>query len=177
MDYDLFWNLFFHTKYFSYPENLNLKTSLLLAVVPYHIPIEFSGIQRLNPEITDYNSVRIDFISDEMDAHSYFIPQENDAELKYLMRLKVYFDLDFYNFFSMHTRAYFEVFSKGNDGVENMVKRIQFAQYQTNTADNIKQQNMSKNMFEVTDHENESQVKPPKQKKNFIDYISGLLGG
>lgn len=177
MDYDIFWNLFFHPKYFSYTQKLSIETYLSIAVVPYQTPIEFSGRQRLHSEITNYNSIRLDFISDEIEAHSYFVPIENNPELKYLMRLKVYFDLDFHNFFPMHTRAYFEVFSKDDDGVESIFKKIQFTQYQTNTVDNIKHASKPKSMFEVTGNESKSQFKPPKKKKTFMDYIYDFLGG
>lgn len=177
MDHDMFWNLLFHPKYVSYQEDFKVKTNFLLAILPYHPPIEFSGIQKLNPEITDYNSIRIDFISDEMEAHPYFKSQENNSEPKYLMRLKVHFDLDIYYLFPMHTRAYFEVYSKDEDGNESILKKINFTQFQLDTEDNKTEPQKIQSMFEVTGNESKSQFKPPKKKKTFMDYIYDILGG
>lgn len=177
MDHDMFWNLLFHPKYVSYQEGLKVKTNFLLAILPYHPPIEFSGMQKLNPEITDYNSIRIDFISDEIEAHPYFKSQENNSEPKYLMRLKVHFDLDIYYLFPMHARVYFEVYSKDEDSNESILKKINFTQYQLNAEDNKTEPQKVKSMFEVTGNESKSHFKRPKKKITFMDYIYDILGG
>lgn len=177
MQYDMFWNLLFHPKHLSYPDNLSFKTNLFLAILPYQYPIEFTGTQTLCTEITDNDSILIDFVSDEITAIDHFLPENLDSKLKYLMRLKVYFDLDFYFFFPMHTRAYFEVFSKDENGMETIIKKIQFTQYQINTDDNRIEPSKPKGMFEVTGNENKSQFKPPKKKRSFMDFIYDILGG
>lgn len=49
------------------------------------------------------------------------------------MSLKVDFDLDLYHHFPMHTRAKFEVYSKGSDGKKIVLKKLEFTMYQINT--------------------------------------------
>ncbi|KQT31523.1 hypothetical protein ASG22_18545 [Chryseobacterium sp. Leaf405] len=140
MQYDWFWNLLFHPKYIDYSSDHVVKTNFYLAVVPYEFPVKFTGTQKITTEITDHHSVEIHFKSDEMMAHNYFISQINknninSGNLMY-MRLNVYFDLDVYHLFPMHTRAYFEVYSKDLEEKDTLIKRIEFTQYQEDTEDN-----------------------------------------
>jgi hypothetical protein len=152
LQYDWFWNLLFHPKYINYGDEHSVKTNLYLAVIPYEYPIQFTGKQKINTEITDYHSVEIHFKSDEMEAHNYFIPKNRPANLgdTFLMRLNVYFDLDVYYLFPMHTRANFEVFSKDSEGKEIMLKRIEFSQYQEDTESN--------------------RTSPPEKRSSFLVY-------
>lgn len=100
--------------------------------------MKFTGKQKITTEITEHHSVEIHFKSNEMMAHNYFISQINNINSENLMymRLNVYFDLDVYHLFPMHTRAYFEVYSKDSEGRETLIKRIEFTQYQEDTEDN-----------------------------------------
>lgn len=135
LQYDWFWNLLFHPKYIDYGNENSLKTSLFLAVVPYEFPIQFTGKQTINTQITVYHSVEIKFTSDEIAAHSYFVPKNNKAD-QVFMKLNVYFDLDVYYLLPMHVRAYFEVYYKDLEGKEIPIKRVEFTQYQEETEKN-----------------------------------------
>lgn len=170
MQYDLFWNLLFHPKYMDYGNKHSVKTDFYLAVVPYEYPIPFTGIQKINTTITDYNAVGIHFESDEMEAHSYFIPKEDKINSGYTfyMKLNVYYDLDVYYLFPMHTRAYFEVYSKDTEGKRTMVKRIEFTQYQQNTESNKTVPLEKRSPFLVYDEEDyEKEVFMTYEGKNF----------
>ncbi|GEM_PF-1105526 len=155
MHHDWFWNLFFHPKYIHYGDQNAIETDLYLAVIPYENPIKFTGTQKINTDITNYHSVEIQFISSEMKAADYFIPK-NISPLSgdhFYMSVKVYFDLDIYYLFPMHTRAYFEVYSKDSDGKKTSVKRIEFTQYQQGTENNKTKPARKKNSFLVEDEE------------------------
>jgi hypothetical protein len=152
MQYDWFWNLLFHPKYIDYGNENSIKTNLFLAVVPYEYPISFTGKQNINTEITDYHSVEINFSSDEIAAHSYFVPKNSKAD-QIFMKLNVYFDLDVYYLLPMHTRAYFEVYAKDAEGKETPIKRVEFTQYQEETEKN--------------------KTAPPEKRSQFLVYDGG----
>ncbi|WP_284463853.1 hypothetical protein [Chryseobacterium sp.] len=128
--YDWYWNLFFHPKFIHYGDTRSVARDLYLAVIPYQEPLKFSGIQTINKFPTDYHSFVIEFESLEILAPDYFYPKDHTREHPLFMTLKVIFDHDLYHHFPMHTRAYFEVFSKDRKGVKNFIKKIQYTQYQ-----------------------------------------------
>lgn len=132
LQYDWFWNVFFHPKFIDYGETRKAETSLYLAVVPYKSPLKFTGIQTINKIPTNYHSFVIEFESHEQNAHSHFVP-ENNPDQHYFMSLKVIFDMDLYHHFPMHIQAYFEVYTKDWSGNKIFVKRINYTQYQENT--------------------------------------------
>jgi hypothetical protein len=170
MQYDLFWNLLFHPKYIDYGNKHSVKTDFYLAVVPYEYPIPFTGVQKINTAITDYYAVEIYFQSDEMEAHPYFIPKDGKTTSGYTfyMQLNVYYDLDVYYLFPMHTRAYFEVYSKDTEGKKTPVKRIEFTQYQQNTESNKTAPPEERSPFLVYEEEDgEKEVYMTYEGKNF----------
>ncbi|HCM36074.1 hypothetical protein [Chryseobacterium sp.] len=128
--YDWYWNLFFHPKFIHYGDTRSVTRDLYLAVIPYQEPLKFSGRQTINKFPTDYHSFVIEFESLEILAPDYFYPKEHTRENPLFMTLKVIFDHDLYHHFPMHTRAYFEVFSKDRKGVKSFIKKIQYTQYQ-----------------------------------------------
>ncbi|WP_326983155.1 hypothetical protein VUJ46_00990 [Chryseobacterium sp. MYb264] len=137
MEYDWFWNLFFHPLYVNYSSLHKVETELSLAVVPYKNPVKFKGIQEINPEITRYHSVQIQFKSFKIKAAEYFIPKNSGMKTDdFFMKVHVFFDLDVFHLFPMHIRAYFEVYTKDSEGKETPVRRIEFTQYQQNTEKN-----------------------------------------
>lgn len=128
--HDWFWNLFFHPKFIHYGDTRSIPQDLYLAVIPYQEPLKFAGIQTINKIPTDYHSFVIEFETEELPAPGYFYPQGHDKENPVFMTLKVIFDHDLYHHFPMHTRAYFEVFSKDWSGKKVFLKKIQYTQYQ-----------------------------------------------
>jgi len=132
LQFDWFWNLFFHPKFINYGEARKTETVLFLPVIPYQVPLRFQGIQTINKIPTDYHSFIIEFESREEPAHPYFIPK-NAVHSNCFMTLKVIFDLDVYHHFPMHIRADFEVFSKDLTGNRNLIKKIKYTQFQQNT--------------------------------------------
>lgn len=133
MKYDMFWNLFFHPKHIRYGEQFNVKTDLHLALAPYQYPVRFTGVQTFNPEKTSYNSILVNFNSDEMDVPEYLIPSGKAGRQHYQMKLNVIFDLDATHLFPMHTRAYFEIYYKDTDNKIQSDTKIHFTMYQSNT--------------------------------------------
>lgn len=133
LEYDWFWNLFFHPRFIDYGDTRKTQTALFLSVIPYQFPIRFPGIQTINKIPTDYHSFVIEFKSEEMPAEPYFIPANHSTTSSYFMSLKVIFDLDLYHHFPMHTRAYFEVFTKDHLGNKKVTKRINYTQFQLNS--------------------------------------------
>lgn len=168
MQNDWFWNLLFHPKYIDYENGHSVKTDLYLAVIPYEFPIKFTGRQKINAEITDYHSVEIHFKSDEMKAHDYFISDINKINSENLtyMRLNVYFDLDVYHLFPMHTRAYFEIYSKDSEEKETLIKRIEFTQYQSDTENNKTTPPEKRSPF-LIDEEDEKEIYKIYDGKNY----------
>jgi hypothetical protein len=132
LQYDWFWNLFFHPKFIDYGETRKTKTALFLSVVPYQFPIRFPGIQTINKIPTDYHSFVIEFNGEEMPADPYFIPKNLPSSSSFFMSLHVIYDLDLYHHFPMHTRAFFEVFTKDHLGNKASVKKINYTQFQLN---------------------------------------------
>lgn len=132
LQFDWFWNLFFHSKFIDYGETRKAETAMFLSVIPYQFPLRFSGVQSINKIPTDYHSFVIEFESNEEPAHSYFIPKNQDSS-NYFMTLKVVFDLDLYHHFPMHIRADFEVFTKDPLGNKDLIKKIKYTQFQQNT--------------------------------------------
>lgn len=171
MQYDWFWNLLFHSKYINYGNEHSVKTDFYLAVIPYEYPILFTGKQKMNTEITDYHSVEIHFKSDEIEAHPYFVPKgkvNTHSEKNFYMRLNVYYDLDVYYLFSMHTRAYFEVYSKDTEGNEIPIKKTEFAQYQQDTENNKTAPPEKRSQFLIyEDDEEEKEVYKTYEGKNY----------
>ncbi|WP_459926303.1 hypothetical protein [Flavobacterium covae] len=172
MTNDWLWSLLFHPKYIDYGEEHTVQTFLFLPVVPYEHPIQFSGKQRIHTKITDYHGVEIHFESDEILAHPYFIStfkkKASILENKVYMRLNVYFHLDVYHLFTVHTRAYFEIYSKNADGMETHIQRIQFTQYQQETQNNKKTPLFFKSPFLVDENEAEdTEIYKTYQGKNY----------
>lgn len=130
LHYDWFWNLFFHPKFIDYGDTRKTSTALFLAVIPYQNPLRFPGIQTIQKIPTDYHSFIIEFKSEEIPADLYFIPANAFNQDAYWMSLKVTFDLDVYHHFPMHTRAYFEVFTRDYSGEKKLIKRISYNQFQ-----------------------------------------------
>lgn len=130
---DWFWNLFYHKKFINYGDYRLTDVDLYLSVIPYQSPLRFSGTQKIEKIPTDYHSFIIEFQSIEQTAPSYFIPKNYQGDNSFFMQLKVVFDLDVYHHFPMHTRAYFEVYTKDHLRNKTMIRRIEFTQYQQNT--------------------------------------------
>jgi hypothetical protein len=141
LQFDWFWNLFFHPKFINYGDTRQKETALFLSVVPYQFPVKFSGIQTIHKIPTDFHSFTIDFQSKEQKAHPYFISKKHKASNSF-MTLKVVFELDLYHHFPMHIRADFEVFSKDQFGNKISIKKIKYTQFQQNTED-FKQMKLS----------------------------------
>ncbi len=134
LKYDWFWNLFFHPKFIDYGEFRTTETSLNLSVIPYRPPVKFSGTQLIHKIPTKYHSFVIEFNSNEMAAHPYFIPRHYTHQSCF-MSLKVIFDMDVYHHFPMHVQAYFEVYTKDWAGNKIFIKRINYTQFQENTGE------------------------------------------
>lgn len=129
MNYDLYWNLFFHPKYMAYTEKLMQPVDLYLSVIPYKAPVRFSGMQRIIPQITSYGAIGVKFVSEEQGALAELLP-ENMKDTPCFMKVTVDFDLDREHHFAMHTRALLEVYEKEGKYTENLVRKIQFTMYQ-----------------------------------------------
>lgn len=134
LQYDWFWNLFFHPKFINYRDKRTVETDLYLAVIPYQSPVLFSGIQKIEKIPTAYHSFQITFQSHEKEAPRYFYPINWKDENKVLMSLNVSFDLDLYYHFPMHTIANLEVYSKNWKDEKEIISRIQFTMYQQDTS-------------------------------------------
>lgn len=132
LHHDWFWNLFFHPKFVDYGETRKTSCALFLSVIPYQPTLRFPGIQTIQKIPTDYHSFIIEFQSEELPADPYFI-SKHPGKTGAFMSLKVIFDLDLYNHFPMHTRAYFEVYTKDINGNKLIIKKIHYTQYQQNT--------------------------------------------
>lgn len=127
---DWFWNLFFHPKFIHYGDTRKVERDLYLSVIPYRGPLKFSGVQTIDKFPTDYHSFVIEFESEELLAPRYFYPEGHHDGSSLYMTLKVIFDHDLYYHFPMHTRAYFEVFSRDWSGKKILIKKIHYTQYQ-----------------------------------------------
>lgn len=132
LQYDWLWNLFFHPKLINYGEKRTANTELYLSIIPYKIPFRFLGTQKIEKIPTDYHSFKINFESEELKAPKYFYPKKNEETNTLYMTLKVEFDMDVYHHFPMHTRAFFNIFSKEWNGEKKIIKRIVLTVYQTN---------------------------------------------
>jgi hypothetical protein len=132
LHHDWFWNLFFHPKFIDYGETRRTSSALFLSVIPYQPALRFPGIQTIQKIPTDYHSFMIEFQSEELPADPY-LTSKNPGKTEAFMSLKVIFDLDLYYHFPMHTRAYFEVYTKDINGNKLLIKTIQYTQYQQNT--------------------------------------------
>lgn len=133
LNYDWFWNLFFHPILINYGERRKIETELFLAVIPYQLPLRFTGLQTIEKIPTDYHSFKVDFKSKELKSPRYFYPKKAEEELNLFMSLTVNFDFDLYHHFPMHIRAYFQVYSKNWEGKKVLSRRIEFTMYQTNS--------------------------------------------
>ena len=78
LQYDWFWNLFFHSKLINYGDKRTVETTLSLSVVPYSPPFRFKGIQKIEKIPTNYNSFVINFESEETQAPQYFHPKSKN---------------------------------------------------------------------------------------------------
>ncbi|MDY3318249.1 hypothetical protein PG637_02355 [Riemerella anatipestifer] len=140
MQNDWFWNLLFHQNYIDYGHDNKVKTDLYLSIIPYDPPFKFKGVQTFDNIITNYNSIQIQFKSDDVATPDYFKSKILDTSAinnnNLLMRINVFYDLDIYYHFPMHIRAYFEVFTLAPDGKETILHKIHYTQYQQNTHDN-----------------------------------------
>ncbi|MFC6268190.1 hypothetical protein [Frigoriflavimonas asaccharolytica] len=133
MNYDWFWNLFFHPVLINYGDRRSVKNEMYLAVISYQYPLRFTGTQIIEKIPTDYHSFKVEFNSDEIKAPTYFYPKNAEEDLTLWMSLKVHFDSDVYHHFPMHIRAYFEIYSKDWEGKKIISRRIEFTMYQTNS--------------------------------------------
>lgn len=133
LQYDWFWNLFFHPKFINYGEKRTVETNLYLAVIPYQIPVAFYGIQKIEKIPTDYHSFQITFQSYEKEAPKYFYPKNWNDKNNVFISLQVSFDFDIYHHFPMHTIANFEVYAKNGKGDKETIRRTLFTMYQQNT--------------------------------------------
>lgn len=125
MQYDLFWNLFFHPKYMEYTHTYQQAVDLYLSIIPYKSPVRFTGIQEIIPVVTNYNAVQILFKSQELKA-----PKEVAGVDDCMMKLHVDFDLDKEHHFAMHTRAVFDVYKREGKYTVKPMKKLQFTMYQ-----------------------------------------------
>ena len=133
LQYDWFWNLFFHPKFINYGDRRTVETDLYLAVIPYQSPVLFSGTQKIEKIPTDYHSFQIRFQSLEKKAPKYFHPKNWNEENEIFISLNVSFDFDLYYHFPMHTIANLEVYSKNWKGEKESISRTQFTMYQQDT--------------------------------------------
>lgn len=133
LQYDWFWNLFFHPKFINYGDKRTVETDLYLAVIPYQSPVLFSGIQKIEKIPTDYHSFQIRFQSNETRAPKYFYPKNSNSENKVFISLDVSFDFDLYYHFPMHTIANLQVYSKNFKGEKEIISRTQFTMFQQDT--------------------------------------------
>jgi len=163
MKYDMFWNLFFHPKFIAYNSGTGVKTDLHLAVVPYKFPVRFTGLQNFNGQITSYNTVEVNFNSDEMEAPQ-FLSGAKDENQKYYMKLDVVFDLDSRHFFLTNTTAYFSLYSKDHEQNICLVKKINFTMYEINAVSTTDERNI------IVDEE------PKNKKSKLMKFIDALVG-
>lgn len=127
---DMFWNLYFHPKHLEYTAKLKQPLTLKFPMVPYRLPIRFSGMQKISEIISDYDSILIEFESDEefMGSNSYLNP-ENLPNVR--LAAKVDFDLFSTHKFPMHIRANFMAYQKlGNE--KKILKNIDLSMYHLN---------------------------------------------
>ncbi|MBZ4188639.1 hypothetical protein [Niabella beijingensis] len=129
MDYDLFWNLFFHPKYMAYSEKYMQPADLYLSVIPYRSPVRFPGMQRIIPQVTEYGSIEVKFVSEEQEAPEELLP-EAKKETPCFMKATVSFDLDVKHHFAMHTNAVLEIYQQEGKYTAIPVKKLQFVMYQ-----------------------------------------------
>ncbi|OWP76474.1 hypothetical protein [Flavobacterium oreochromis] len=155
MEYDVFWNFLFHPNYIDYGNEHSVKTDFYLAIIPYQYPIQFKGIQTIDTHITNSDTVRIDFKSDEMLAAPYFIQEalKNKQEGPFYMQLEVAYYLDVYSLFPVYIRANFNVYTKNAQGIVTVIKRVEFSQYQQNVERNKKPQQKAQTSFLVEEKE------------------------
>lgn len=131
---DWFWNLFFHPKLLHYGDNRTIEKTLYLSIVPYQYPFRFTGTQYIEKIPTNYHSFLVTYKSDEVEAPSYFRPKNITDNQKVYMCLDVFFDLDLYHHFPIHTRAYLTIYSKDLNKKKIQIRRIEFTMYQQNTS-------------------------------------------
>ena len=165
LKHDWFWNLFFHPKLINYGDKRTIENELYLAVIPYRQPLRFSGMQKIEKIPTDYHSFMVNFESKDTKAPAYFYPKNAGDDLVLFMSLQVNFDLDEYHHFPMHSRAYFEVYSKNWEGKKLLIKKIEFTMYQINS-DNYKNKKLSKDSPFITG----GLVKLPPNKWGFDNF-------
>lgn len=163
--HDWFWNLFFHPKLINYGDKRTKEMDLYLSVIPYQSPVRFFGSQKIEKIPTDYHSFVINFESVETSAPKYFYPKNSIENQALFMTLKVNYDLDLYHHFPMHTRAHFEVFTKNWKGDKEIIKKIDFTMYQTNSED-YKNKKLSNESAFITG----GLVKLPPNKWGFDNY-------
>ena len=164
MKYDMFWNLFFHPKYMQYSNNIGIKTDLHLAIVPYKFPVRFTGVQNFNGQVTGYNTVEVNFTSDEMEAPQFLISDEKNEHRKYYMKLDVVFDLDARHFFLTNTTAYFKLYYKDQEQQDQFEKKINFTMYELNAVSQTDKNNL------IVDE------KPKNKKSKLMKFIDALVG-
>lgn len=133
LQYDWFWNLYFHPKLINYGEKRTIEKKLLLSIVPYSPPFQFKGIQKIEKIPTNYHSFIVTFDSEEALAPQYFYPKNINEENPVFMSLDVSFDLDLYHHFPMHTVAELKIFSKDKFNNKTIIKKINFSMYQVNS--------------------------------------------
>ncbi|MCD2426244.1 hypothetical protein LQ567_25890 [Niabella pedocola] len=129
MSYDLFWNLFFHPKYMAYTETYIQPVALYLSVIPYKAPVRFPGTQKIIPQITDYGSIMVQFVSEALEAPQELLPG-HQKETPCYMQLTADFDLDKEHHFAMHTRALLEIYEKAGRYTTVPLQKIEFTMYQ-----------------------------------------------
>ncbi len=130
LQYDWFWNLFFHPRLINYGDYRQIETELLLSVIPYQAPVRFHGVQTIEKIPTDYHSFVIRFESNEIKAPKYFYPKNIADDFILYISLRVEFDSDLYHHFPMHTRATIHTYSKNPDDSKLISKKIIFTMYQ-----------------------------------------------
>lgn len=133
LQYDWFWNLFFHPKLINYGDKRMVDRSLLISIIPYSPPFRFKGVQKIEKIPTNYHSFVITFRSDEAIAPKYFYSKNQDEKKLLYMKLTADFDLDLYNHFPMHMVAELEVYSKDQFKNKNIIQKINFSMYQVDT--------------------------------------------
>lgn len=165
LQYDWFWNLFFHPKLINYGDKRTTVKNLLLSIVPYSPPFRFKGVQKIEKIPTNYHSFLITFNSQETIAPQYFYPKNKTEETLIFMSLDVSFDLDLYHHFPMHTTAELKIYSKDQLDNKRVIKKIDFSMFQVNT-DEYKFKILSKDSPFITG----GLVKLPPNKWGFDNF-------
>jgi hypothetical protein len=123
---DMFWNVFFHPQYLKYDGKLSQPATFFFPVIAYK-NVAFEGIQSVEPNYTDYGTLKVHFSSDSELTEEQNIQMQQKGSLK--MKLNAICDLDRDGGLLKHARVDWNLY-KNEMSKEISVKRITFSVYE-----------------------------------------------